>query len=72
MVINEDYVDFRACGTGGRGKNIYEFHIEFYLPIDPKVLVYLSLLDFFFIFLTLFNQPIFPNLLQIRSAKAMK
>jgi len=36
--INEDYVDFQACGTGGRGKNIYEFHIEFYLPIDPKVL----------------------------------
>ena len=38
MEINEDYVDFQACGTGGRGKNIYEFHIEFYLPIDPKVL----------------------------------
>jgi len=37
--INEDYVEFRACGTGGRGKNIYEFHIDFYLPIDPKVSV---------------------------------
>jgi len=37
VVLNEDYVDFRACGTGGRGKNIYEFHIEFYLPIDTKV-----------------------------------
>jgi len=37
--INEDYVNFRACGIGGRGKNIYEFHIELYLPIDPKVLL---------------------------------
>ena len=39
MEINEDYVNFRACGIGGRGKNIYEFHIELYLPIDPKVLL---------------------------------
>ena len=37
MAIDEDYVDFRACGTGGRGKNVYEFRIELYLPIDPKV-----------------------------------
>lgn len=37
--INEDYVDFRACGTGGRGKNAYEFRVEFYLPINPKVSV---------------------------------
>jgi len=35
--INEDYVEFRACGTGGRGKNVYDFHIDFYLPVDPKV-----------------------------------
>jgi len=42
--INEDFVDFRACGIGARGKNIYEFHIEFYLPIDPKVLLIILLL----------------------------
>jgi len=35
--LNEDFLDFQAEGTGVRGKNVYGFHIEFYLAIDEKV-----------------------------------
>jgi len=35
--INEDHIEFKAHGTGGRGRNLYGFKLDFYLPIDPKV-----------------------------------
>jgi very-long-chain (3R)-3-hydroxyacyl-CoA dehydratase len=38
--LNEDYLDFKAQGTGARGKNMYGFHLDFYLAIDEKLSKY--------------------------------
>jgi hypothetical protein len=35
--ITEDYLEFRAHGIGGSGRNLYSFKLDFYLPIDSKV-----------------------------------
>ncbi|XP_055893528.1 very-long-chain (3R)-3-hydroxyacyl-CoA dehydratase 3-like isoform X2 [Biomphalaria glabrata] len=34
--LTEENLDFSAQGLGVKGVNLYNFHIDFYLPVDPK------------------------------------
>ena len=45
--LDDDSLSFKAVGHGVRGENLYNFDIEFYLPIDSKVSFIFFIYSFF-------------------------